>query len=142
MEYGSRTRASAPRLAATSPGDGTGRHRGLKSPCPSGRVGSNPTPGTRRSGDLFDFGLLLAGPGAGRVRERRAGLVVERGPRALEDRALQGRRRHDLRHRRVAVRRLGRLAVVHDPPRLLEQLLRDEAADEAAGDTEWDEQDF
>src|SRR3954462_3698881 len=43
-------RGDAPRLAATSPGDGTGRHRGLKSPCPSGRVGSNPTPGTLRRG--------------------------------------------------------------------------------------------
>ena len=33
----------------TCPGGEIGRHGGLKPPCPKGRVGSNPTPGTRKS---------------------------------------------------------------------------------------------
>src|SRR4051795_10214063 len=108
----------------------------ITSATPANSFSIRPTNTQRASGvarDLLDVGALLSRPGAGRVSEGRARFVVERRARSLEDRALQGGRGHDLGHRRVAVRRLRRLAVVDDPPRLLEQLLRYEAADEAAG---------
>ncbi len=37
---------SIPAQASRSPGAGIGRQEGLKIPCPQGRVGSTPTPGT------------------------------------------------------------------------------------------------
>src|SRR3954447_14986996 len=136
-------RSCEPEWIASSSSETANSTIGLGSRRSRNRSASRSTSAPERQAPrLLDLRLLLSGPGAGRVRERRAGLVVERGSRALEDRALQSRRRHDLRHRRVAVRRLRRLAVVDDPPGLLEQLLGDEAADEAAGDTEWDEQDL
>src|SRR5215218_1950374 len=93
-------------------------------------------------GRLFRLGALFARPRAGGVRERDARAAIDRLLRRPEDRALDGRGRHELAPRRVAVLGLRRLLVVDQAPDLLEDLLADHAGDEAEDDAERREQEL
>src|SRR3954452_12849173 len=91
---------------------------------------------------LFLLGTLVARPGAGGVRERDARAAIHGFLRGAEDRALDGRGGDHLGPRRLAVLALGRLLVVDQAPHLLEQLLAEEAGQQAGDDAEGREEEL
>src|SRR4051812_48317488 len=90
---------------------------------------------------LLGLRLLRAGPAAGHTGESLARAVVRGGLGCPEDRALDGRRRDQLAPRDPPVLALGGLLVVDQPPHLIEDLLRQEAGDQAPDDAERREED-
>src|SRR5207248_7206403 len=89
---------------------------------------------------LFGLGLFLAGPASGEPRKGAPRLVIHGRADGAEDRTLERGGEQDLGEGHVAVLRLRRLLVVDHAPGLLEQLLAEEARDQAADDAERDEE--
>src|SRR4051812_36159701 len=87
-------------------------------------------------GRLALLGLLGAGPEARETREAVGARAIDRRARDLEGDALDHRGAEDLGPARLLCGGLRRLFLVEDPPDRLEELLRDEAGEDAEDDSE------
>jgi hypothetical protein len=87
-------------------------------------------------GRLALLGLLGPGPEAREARETVGPCAIHRGARDLEGDAFDHRGTEDLGPGRLLRGGLGRLFLVEDPPDRLEDLLREQAGEDAEDDSE------